>query len=289
MLGGFPALQKIHRPGALQGLREDTMSRPSVLVVEPDAARRKEVSTGLAGFGYEVVPAVGAEEGRRYAASLGPGLVVAPAGLARGADGVITERFASADPTAGQTLLLLGRTDDEGRDLPEDVLFLKAEGLPAEDLVRRIQLVLLGREMGVEPDADLESLVGDLELLPFLELLRATQRARLTGRIVCAGGDVALENGEVTAASAGRTRGIKAFLRLSQLGAGPFWVRLRQAAGAEREIQQDLTSLIFLALEDRVHGAPDPRARARVQLGPNFYETRFTPRQQELLAALPAC
>jgi DegV family protein with EDD domain len=265
------------------------MSRPSVLVVEPDAARRKEVSNGLAGFGYEVVPAVGAEEGRRYAASLGPGIVVAPAGLARGADGTLTERFASADPTAQQTLLLLGRTDDEGRDLPEDVLFLKADGLPPADLVRRIHLVLLGREMGVEPDADLESLVGDLELLPFLELLRATNRAGLTGRIVCAGGDVTLENGEVTAASAGRTRGIKAFLRLSRLDAGPFWVRLRQASGAEREIGQDLTSLIFLALEDRVHDAPDPRARARLQLGPTYFETAFTPRQRELLAVLPAC
>jgi len=56
-----------------------------------------------------------------------------------------------------------------------------------------------------------------------------------------------------------------------------------------REIQQDVTSLIFLALEDRVHDAPDPRARARVQLGPSFFDARFTPRQQELLAVLPNC
>lgn len=265
------------------------MSRPSVLVVDPEASRRREVSHGLAGFGYEVIPAIGAEEGRRYAASLGPGIVVAPAALARGEDGALAERFASADPTAQQTLLLLGKADEEGKDLPEDVLFLKADGLPPEDLVRRIHLVLLGREMGIEPDADLESLVGDLALLPFLELLRATHKAQLTGRIVCAGGDVALEKGEVIAASAGRTRGIKAFLRLSHLDAGPFWVRLRQASGVEREIQQDLTSLIFLALEDRVHDAPDPRARVRVQLGPAFFETRFTPRQQELLAVLPGC
>jgi len=265
------------------------MPRPSVLVVDPETVRRREVSHGLSSFGYEVIPAVGPEEGRRYAASLGPGIVVAPVGLARGEDGALTERFASADPTAQQTLLLLGGTAEEGRDLPEDVLFLLADGLPADDLVRRIHLVLLGREMGVEPDADLESLVGDLALLPLLELLRAAHRAQLTGRIVCAGGDVTLENGEVTAASAGRTRGIKAFLRLSGLDAGPFWVWLRQASGAAREIEQDLTSLIFLALEDRVHDAPDSRARARVQLGPAFFESRFTPRQQELLAVLPGC
>lgn len=276
------------------------MSRPSVLVVDPEAARRREISHGLSGFGYEVVPAVGAEEGRRYAQTLGPGIVVAPAALARGNDGALAERFASTDPTAQQTLLLLGRTDDEGRDLPEDVLFLKEDGLAPGDLVRRIHLVLLGREIGVEPDSDLESLVGDLALLPFLELVRAANRVQLTGRIVCTDGDVAMENGEVVAASSGRTRGVKAFLRLSHLDAGPFWIWLRaptasaaaSSAPAERpegDIRQDMKSLIFLALEDRVHDAPDPRARARVNLGPAFFETRFTPSQQELLAVLPGC
>ena len=43
------------------------MSRPSVLVVDPEAVRRKEISTGLTGFGYEVVPTVGVEEGIRFA------------------------------------------------------------------------------------------------------------------------------------------------------------------------------------------------------------------------------
>lgn len=272
------------------------MSRPSVLFVDPETARRREVASGLSGFGYEVIPAVGTEEGRRYARTLGPGIVVAPAALVRGEDGALAERFDATDMAADHTLLLLGRTDEEGRDLPEDVLFLKADGTPAEDLVRRIHLVLLGREIGVEPDTDLESLVGDLALLPFLELLRAAHRVRLTGRIVCTDGDVTLQEGEVLAASAGRMRGVKAFLRLSRLDAGPVWIRLRPSASApapadtaEREIRQDMTSLIFLALEDRVHDAPDPRARARVSLGPAFFETRFTPRQQELLAVLPGC
>lgn len=259
------------------------MSRPSVLFVDPETARRREVASGLSGFGYEVIPAVGAEEGRRYARTLGPGIVVAPAALVRGLDSTLV------DPGAEHTLLLLGQTDEEGRDLPEDVLFLKADGTPAEDLVRRIHLVLLGREIGVEPDTDLESLVGDLALLPFLELLRAAHRVRLTGRIVCADGDLTLQQGEVLAASAGRMRGVKAFLRLSRLDAGPFWIWLRPSPDTEREIRQDVKSLIFLALEDRVHDAPDPRARARVNLGPTFFETRFTPRQQELLAVLPGC
>jgi DegV family protein with EDD domain len=276
------------------------MPRPSVLVVDPESVRRKEISNGLTGFGYEVIPTVGIAEGRRFAATLGPGVVVAPVALVKGEDGAISERFGGnggnghGGHAAEHTLLLLGRTAEEGRDLPEDVLFLEADGLSAEDLVRRIHLVLLGREIGVEPDSDLESLVGDFSLLPFLELVRAVSRAHVTGRIVCASGEVAFDGGEVVAASVGRARGIKAFLRLSLLDAGPFWLRLRRPAGVERaseerEIRQEVTALVFLALEDRVHDAPDPRARVRVQLGPAFFAARFNPRQQELLAVLPGC
>ena len=268
------------------------MPRPSVLVVDPEAARRREVSHGLTGFGYEVIPAVGVEEGRRFAAGLGPGVVVVPLALARGADGSIPERFGTTGGAPGNTsqptLLLLGRTVEEGREVPEDVLFLAADGTPPADLVRRIHLVLLGREMGVEPDAELESLVGDFSLLPFLELVRTVSRARLGGRIVCAEGEVTLDGGEVVAASAGTARGIKAFLRLSLLDAGPFRIRPGVPPG-EREIRQDVTALVFLALEDRVLDAPDPRARARVQTGPAFFAARLTPRRQALLAVLPEC
>lgn len=160
-------------------------------------------------------------------------------------------------------------------------------------MVGRVYLVLLGRETGLEPDADLESLVGDFSLLPLLELLRDLSRVQLTGRVVCAEGEVVLSRGEVVAASAGGARGIKAFCRLSHLDAGPFWVRLRELGSSgvydvDYQIRQDLPSLIIQALEDRVHDAPDPRTRARVHLGPGFFEARFTAGQQELLAALPS-
>jgi DegV family protein with EDD domain len=265
------------------------MSRPSVLVVDPEASRRREIAHGLTGFGYEVIPAVGWDEGRRYAASLGPGIVVLPAGLAHDADGSLPDLFSAADPAAQRTLLLLGAGEEDGGELPEHVLFLKVDGLPPGDLVRRIHLVLLGREIGVEPDAELESLVGDFSLLPFLELLRAAHRVRLDGRVVCGEGEVILQGGEVASATAGRARGVKAFLRLSLLDAGPYWVQLRSMAGVERDVHEDLTSLIFKALEDRVFDAPDPRSRARVEIGPAFFESRFTPSQQELLAVLPNC
>lgn len=265
------------------------MARPSVLVVDPEASRRRVISHGLAGFGYEVIPAVGPEEGRRFAASLGPGIVVLSAGLARQLGGAAADLFPAPDPASPRTLMILGDAEEDGRELPEEILFLKADSLLPSDLVRRIHLVLLGREIGVEPDADLESLVGDLALLPILELLRAAHRARLTGLILGGDGALTLQDGEVTAATAGRARGVKAFLRLSTLSAGPFWVRLEPVADAERNVRQDLVSLIFQALEDRVYDAPDLRTRARVELGPAFFETRFTPSQQELLAVLPNC
>lgn len=258
------------------------MPRPAVLVVDPLATRRKELARGLTGFGYEVIPAVSETEGRRFAESLDPGVVVAPVGLA-GFFG-----------RAGRTLLLLGSNEDEGKELPEDVLFLDAHGLMEEELVERVHLVLLGRETGLEPDAGLESLVGDFSLLPLLELLRGLNAAQLTGRVVCGDGEVVLSRGEIVAAVAGRARGLKAFCRLSHVGAGPFWVKLRKlwSSGVyemDHQIRQDLPSLIIQALEDRVHGAPDSRTRARIHPGPGFFDTRFTPSQQELLAVLPSC
>lgn len=268
------------------------MARPAVLVVDPDSPRRRALSHGLTGFGYEVIPAVDAEQGALFAGELGPGIVVAPAALAANGGPPILERFAAKDPAVHHTLLLLGASEQEGRDLPEQALFLATDGIDPDGLVRRIHLALLGREIGLEPDAQLESLVGDFSLLPLLELLRGLHRAHATGEVVCAGGRIALENGEVTGAEAGRATGIKAFCRLSHLDAGPFWVRLRPPDlsapdGAASEIRMDLKALIFLALEDAVHGAPDPRSRVRVQAGSSVFETLFTSRQQELLAAVP--
>ena len=262
------------------------MPRPAVLVVAFEAARRKELAHGLSEFGYEVIPVADEQQAVRFAENLGPGVIVAPLSLAP-----LAGRFSSRTPGAEHTLLLLGG-DGEPGELPEEVLFLDATGRGSADLVRRIHLVLLGREVGLEPDARLESLVGDLSLVPFLELLRGLGRAHASGRVLCAEGQIVCDNGEVIAAEAGRATGIKAFCRLARLGAGTFWVQLRppDSTGPVRmshEIGMDLKSLIFLALEDVVHDAPDPRCRVRVQVGPAFFGTRFNPRQQELLAAVP--
>ncbi|HYO13482.1 MAG TPA: DegV family protein [Thermoanaerobaculia bacterium] len=267
------------------------MHSSSVLVVDPDMSRRRELAHGLSSYGYEVIPAVDEAEGRRFAASLGPGIVVAPVSVAARGGAPFLDRLGLAGPPDDRhTLLLFGGREEEGRDLPEETLFLASERMDGGDLVRSVHLVLLGREVGLQPDARLELLVGDLSLLPMLELLRNLNRVRVSCRVLCSDGEIALDAGEVVVATAGRARGIKAFCRLSRLDAGPFWVQLRQPPPPDQwEIRQDFTSLVFLALEDLVHDAPDPRARIRVHLGPSFYETRLTPGRQELLAAVPGC
>ncbi|MBV8202222.1 MAG: hypothetical protein JOZ15_16500, partial [Acidobacteria bacterium] len=57
------------------------MPRPAVLVVDPQASRRRELSRGLTSLGYEVIPAVDERQGRLFAAELAPAVVVAPLGF----------------------------------------------------------------------------------------------------------------------------------------------------------------------------------------------------------------
>jgi DegV family protein with EDD domain len=266
------------------------MPRPAVLVVDPQASRRRDLSRGLTALGYEVIPAVDEPQGRRFAEELAPAVVVAPLGFI-GGDG-------AGHPVSNglRTLLVLGEREEDGQDLPEEVSYLATGGLAAGELVRRVHVLLLGREVGVAADSRLESLIGDLALLPLLELLRALQRAEVSGRLVHAAGEVTLIGGQVVAAAAGATRGLKAFCRLSHLDYGP--VRVVPAAaddevalgrgGGEREIEEDMKTLIIRALEDRIHDAPDPRARVRLEIRPDFFERSFTPGQKQVLAAVPA-
>ncbi|HEY0782813.1 MAG TPA: DegV family protein, partial [Thermoanaerobaculia bacterium] len=242
-----------------------------------------------------MVPALDEVQGSRFAAELAPGVVVAPARYLP-ADGERPPLLASPDPAQPRTVLLLAEEDGEVQGVPEDLLVLAVRGLSGAELVPRVHLVLLGREIGVEPDEELAELVGDLTLLPLLDLLRALHRAGVTGRVAVGAareGEIALEAGEVVAAAHGKARGKKAFCRLAALEAGAFHVRVdppgsEPRPAAERETFGDLTSLIIEALEDRVHDAPDPRTRVRVEFVSNFFELRFPDRQQEILSALPA-
>lgn len=270
------------------------MTRPSVLLVEPDAGLRKEISTGLARFGYEVVPAVDTREGVRFAEGLGPLMMVADTGGAGLGEGGLLESIPALARGGDQVLVLLGRTEQDESTLPRAVRYLPVDGLASDEMVRRLRLVLLGQELGVETDPGLESLVGELDQTPPLELIRGLHRAGFTGQVEMPAGEVRLSEGEVTAATArplgSRYRpvgGLKAFCRLGRQRQGTFHARpvetMPEAAGGEA-IGRKVEDLVIRAVEDATLGeVPHPRSRLRVELGPDFFSATFSASQQRIL------
>lgn len=257
------------------------MSRPAVLIVIADPARRKGLGQGLSRFGYEVVLAGSADEGRRFARGLGPSVIVAEASVPGLGD---ASELSELRRATGATirLVVVGEGPEGEEGLPDEVLYLAGRGLEGSELVRRIRLVLVGWELGLEPDARLQSLVGDFSLTPVLEVIRGLGRALASGRVLLEEAEVVLERGEVIAASAGVAQGLKGFCRVGARREGPFRVVLGRP-GVRREIEEDLESLVIRAIEDRVADPPSRKARLEVRLGPEFFETRFSFLQREIL------
>ncbi len=270
------------------------MQRPSVLLIEPDAELRKQISIGLARFGYEVVPAVDAAEGVRFAARLDLMVLVADADVPGFADNAVRERLPELEAGDGAALVLLGRRPVADADLPRAVRYLPVDGLSGDEMVRRLRLVLLGREIGIDTDPGLEALVGDLAQAPPLELVRALHRAGFTGQVDLPGGEIRFDRGEVAAATARPlgasyrpVGGVKAFCRLGRLRQGTFHVRPLDALpppAAAETLRAKLEDLVIRAVEDASAGdLPHPRSRLEVELGPAFFATTFTPSQQRAL------
>lgn len=260
------------------------MARPPVLIIDPDTARLSELSHGLAADGYEAVPVSDLAMGRRFAKGLGEALIVTTTGLIAGSpepEALMAELHAAGR----RTLVLLADRPEEEEGLPETVSFLAVGGLSLLEVERRLLLVLLGREIGAEPDTRLESLVGDLAQTPLLELLRGLHRAGTSGRVDLRGGQIWLERGEVVAASSGPTQGIKAFCRMGRMSEGPFQI-FPGALVPERTLQEPLSFLIITAIEDSLGEFPDTRARLALQdspLDPDLAPTAYTPLQRQIL------
>ncbi|HET9226056.1 MAG TPA: DegV family protein [Thermoanaerobaculia bacterium] len=253
------------------------MARPAVLIIDPAPDRLEELSHGLAADGYEAVPVSDLALGRRLAQGLDEALIVTTTRLLAGSpdpEALIAELHAGGK----RTLVLLGDSPGDEEGLPETVSFLSMAGQTLVEIERRLLLVLLGREVGVQPDVKLESLVGDLSQTPLLELLRGLNRAQTTGRIELRGGQVWLDRGEVAAAQAGPVEGIKAFCRLGRMHEGPFQLFPGELV-PKRSIQEDLSSLIITAIEDSLGEFPDGRARLEIRAIP----PSRTPLQQQIL------
>jgi DegV family protein with EDD domain len=260
-------------------------ARPTVLLIDPQADRLRDLGHRLAAAGYEVVPVADAARARRFAEGLEAAVIVTTTAALAAFAAAIEPRALLAGPA--RALVVLGgdpgdRAEEEA--LPEEAAFLAVGGLEPPEVARRLLLLLLGHELGVAPDANLGSLVGDLAQMPLIELLRGLGTLSASGRIDLRGGSILLLRGEVIAAAAGAARGLKAFCRLGRLHEGPF----RLVPGelpARREIDEDLDALVLAAIEDSLGEFPDPRARLEVELGPSFFASPFSPLQQRILGA----
>jgi len=264
------------------------MSRPAVLIVEPEASRRRRLGQRLAELGYEAVPAVDVEEGIRFAEGLGPSVIVAAADLPGLVDAEDFERLARVNGEG--SLVLLGAPRGREDEVPAHVRWIPSGGDPDpidDGVIERLRLVLIGREIGVEPDPRMEALVGDLALSPPLEVIRALARLEFTGKLVMGGGEVVFDGGEVVAAGAGEARGVKAFCRLGRRQGGAFrvWPAERcPLPEGEREIDAPVDDLVIRAVEDASVGElPSPRTRLEVEMEPVLVADDLDPRQQAIL------
>ena len=253
-------------------------TRPTVLLIDSQAGRLRELAQQLAAHQYEVVPVADAARARRFAEGLGSAVIVA-------ASEMLASGFDPREILAeGRTVVVLGQRPEEEESLAEEVSFLAVAGLNVPEVARRLLLVLLGRELGIAPDASLASLVGDLAQTPLIEVLRGLDAAGTSGRLDLRGGSLLLHGGRLVAAAAGAARGLKAFCRLGRLHEGPFRFLPGELPGP-REIEEDLDALVLAAIEDSLGEYPDPRLQLEVEIGPSFFATPFSPLQQRILGA----
>lgn len=232
-----------------------------------------------------MVPVGDAARALRFAEGLDQAVIVTSLdALAAGVDLDALLASGGSSRSGRRTLVVMGNHPAEEEALPDEVSFLAVGGFDLPEVARRLLMVLLGRELGLEPDARLASLVGDLAQTPLIELLRGLATAKASGRLDLRSGSLLLQQGQVAAASAGPVRGLKAFCRLGRLHEGP----IRFVPGdfpARREIDDSLDSLVHAAIEDSLGEFPDPRLHLEVEIGPAFFSTPFTPLQQRIVGA----
>ncbi len=258
-------------------------------MVDRDDNRRKELVHALTGYGYEVIAATNGEQGRRFANGLTPGLLVVEAALLRPDDPFGVRDGRPSEGSSPADVIVFGASGGEA--LPDGAVVLTDAEPAGKELVLRVRTALVARELGLAADPGLNALAGDLEALPFFDLLPMLHRAVATGRVEVGGGELALDEGEVVAAQVDGQSGIKAFARLARTARGQFRVALGPAEG-ERQIFKDLLSLMAIAIEDQ-HLYEEARSglrglsnKLRLVMGPVFFSTQFSPIQQRVLEAV---
>ena len=252
------------------------------------------MAEGLAAHVYEVIPVADADEAVKFAQGLGPSVVVGPLSVTGLRDGSILDQSSGEDgPRMQRTLVLFGDEAEAPEDIPDDVYYLAASGLGAEEICQRVRLILVGREVGIDPDLGLRYLVGDVAMLPLLDMARSLERCKVTAKVELAGGELLFDRGRPVAASFKKTAGAKAFCRLCRLEAAPFRVRLAAAATSIPEkahnIEEDLGTLALWVLEEAHLEIPDLRSRVRLVAVKDIPSGELTPHERLLAGAIDRC
>lgn len=260
--------------------------RPALLLIDTDGQRRRDVSRGLSAHGYEVVPARDGSEGHRFATALAPPVIVVTQQLFAGG-GAAREPLAAELrwlSQQGSRVVILLHDAATATDIDDGYSAIVVTGLDNDELALHLRLVLVGQEVGVEPDLELRSLVGELALTPFLEVVRSLHSCRFSGRFEIDGvGAVAFEEGRVIAAAGHRVRGLKAFCRLARLGDGAFHVRLG-APGMAQNLDLEVPELVLRALEESQLDWPQPHLELVVEQPSRVIATRAS--HQDVLVQL---
>jgi hypothetical protein len=221
-----------------------------LLLIDREERRRRLVSIGLSEFSYEVVPALDAAEGLRYARTLAAQVIVA-VDQAVAADRTTLEAlFDHARASRAQLVLLdTGLAGSQLGEIPDHVLPLTVTELLEDEVVERLRMLLLGRQLNLETDLELQSLVGDFAQLPAYSLLPRLSEAGLSGRLQASDGAIDLLRGEIWSAKAGEMRGLKAFCRLGSSWSDVLFDLVRVIPGGAREIAEPFSDLLNLSVE----------------------------------------
>jgi DegV family protein with EDD domain len=264
------------------------MARPTVLLIDTQETRRKELVRGLASAESEVIVAASVHEGQQFAEALNPEIVIAEGGLAGISDADAIATGGRSGPFASShKLFVLWQTDTPPERRAPNVTVLELRNLSPGMLLQRLQAALLGISLGLATDSNLKALVGSFDTTPLFDLLPVLKKGVCSGQLFVSGGVIELREGEVVGASSGKTTGLKAFCRLARLASGAF--RLALGPSAARQIKQDALTLMATAIEEQHRylewqaELPDLASRLKVVLGPSFFSVSFSPVQQKVL------
>lgn len=266
-------------------------ARGTALLYHPAVEIRALLAEALTRLAFEAIPLRDIKDLARFAGALTPRLVLLPPEAFD--DPGVPPLLARRD----LAVVALGNRAEEdeaseGSRARARAIYLPLAGVDSSELARRLDLVLLARQTGLEVGEEGEGLVGSISQVPFLEAAQRLAAAGFTGRLELGEHDwLLLDAGKPHGVRAGRAFGAKAFCRLAQRLEGPLAVRpmsrmptaIVPTGATPLDLEGSIAELVQRAVADNLSAPLDPASRLRIELGPSFFEQEFTPLEKQLL------